>query len=179
MTTQVEIYRPTYLTAVFAVGYAVIAAELLDINRIPRTFVHRDYVLFEVIFVLVLWLCTLAAVRLQSAFNQRSAASSLGYGLLSGLVSGLLAAMALLVLSIATRGTKQDLGYLLSWQGATDFAWGATIFSFGWLIGIISGGVRYLFAAGRKGWLIGFAAFCIVVRAAVLVAHSIRHQPLW
>jgi len=179
MDTQAERSHSSYLIAAFAAAYAVIAAELLDINRIPRTFVHRDYLVFEALFVLTLWLCTVGSMRLQTTFSQRSAVASLGWGLASGLVGGLVATIGLLCVSVLVRGTRLTADYLSSWQGVTDFLWAATVISFGWFIGAISGAARFIFVASPKGWLIGFAAFCIVVRAAVLVAHLIRHQPLW
>jgi hypothetical protein len=179
MTTRTESYSSNYLVAVFTVAYAVIAAEFLDISRIPRAFLHRDYIMFEVVFVSVLCLCTVGSLRLQTTFGQRSLLAFLGYGLLSGLVSGLLGTIALLTVSIITRGTRSDLAYVLSWQGAADFAWGATVFSFGWLIGIISGVARFLFDTKRSGWLIAFAVFCVLARVALLGVHLVRHQPLW
>jgi hypothetical protein len=78
MTTRIETYPSNYVLAAFLVVYAIAVAELLDINRIPRTFVHRDYFVFEVVFVMALWLCTLGSLRLEAAFDQRSAAASLG-----------------------------------------------------------------------------------------------------
>jgi hypothetical protein len=176
MTTRIESYPSNYLMAVFAVAYAVIAAEFLDISRIPRAFLHRDYVMFEVIFVVALWLCTVGSLRMQTTFGQRSLLAFLGYGLLSGLVSGLLGTIAVLSVSIITRGTRSDLAYVFSWQGASDFAWGATVFSFGWLIGIISGVARFLFDTKRTGWLIAFAVFCILARVALVAVHLVRHQ---
>ena len=179
MTTRIESYPSNSLIAVFAVAYAVIAAEFLDIGRIPRAFLHRDYVMFEVVFVFALLLCTVGSLRLQTAFSQRSLLAFLGYGLLSGLIGGLLGTIALLIVSIVTRGTRSDLAYVLSWQGAADFAWGATVFSFGWLIGIISGVARFLMDTKRTGWLIAFAVLCVLARVALLAVHFVRHQPLW
>jgi hypothetical protein len=168
-----------YLIAMFAVVYAVIAAELLDINRIPRTFVQRDYLLFEAVFVLTLWFCTFGSLRLQAAFGQRSVAAFLSYGLLNGLLCGIIATIGLLGLSVVVKGATPVGGYLSSWQGMADFAWAATVISCGWLIGGISGATCFLVATRRRAWLIGFAVFCIFVRSAVLVSHLRHHQPLW
>lgn len=179
MTTPIESRPSSALVAVFAVGYAVIVAELLDINRIPRAFVHRDYVVFEIVFVFVLWLCTLGALRLQEALGQSSAAASLGYGLVSGILGGLVATFGLLTLSIVTRRSESTVGYLSSWQGLADFAWAATVISFGWLIGIISGAARFLLSGKRTGLLIGFAAFCVIARIGLLALHLMHHQRLW
>jgi hypothetical protein len=179
MDTLAESYRSNQLMGIVAVVYAIIVAELLDINRIPRTFVHRDYLVFEIVFVLALWLCTVASSRLQTSLGQRSLFAFLGYGLLSGLVGGFLASIGLLLLSLVTRGAKSDLSYIVSWQGLADFAWAATVISFGWLIGVMSGAARFLLSARRNVWLIGFAAFCLIVRGALLLAHVRHHQPLW
>jgi hypothetical protein len=177
MNTQTEQSDSSYLTAAFAVTYSVIAAELLDINRIPRALVHRNYAVFEAIFVLALWLCTVGAIQLQASFRQRFAIAFLGWGLAGGLASGVIATLGLFCVSFFSRTHISD--YLFSWQGLADFLWAATIISFGWFIGVISGAARFLLVTRRKNWLVGFAACCILVRSAVLIVHMVRHQPLW
>jgi len=179
MTTGIESRSSNSLVAVFAVTYAVIAAELLDINRIPRAFVHRGYFVFEVVFVLSLWLCTMGSLRLQGAFAHSSAVASLGYGFVSGVLGGIIATLGLLSLSLVTGRSESTVDYLSSWQGLADFAWAATVISFGWLIGLISGAARFLFSAKRTGWLIVFAAICVVARIGLLALHLVHHQRLW
>lgn len=179
MITEIERRSSNCFVAVFAVAYAVIAAELLDINRIPRTFIHRDYIVFEVLFVLSLWLCTIGSLRLQSASAEVSAMASLGYGLVSGVLGGIIATLGLLSLSLVTGHSDSTVGYFSSWQGLADFAWAATVISFGWLIGLISGAARFLCSGKRTGWLIGFAAICVVARIGLLVSHLVHHQRLW
>lgn len=175
MTTQVENYPSNALAATLSITYAVVAAELLDIGRIPRTFLHREYFVFEVIFISVLWLCTIGSMRLQAIFDQRSLAAFFSYGLLNGVFSGIVGSLALFVISIIERGTGSDVAYILSWRGAADFAWGSIAFSFGWLVGLLSGLVAFLFATRRRGWLAGIGLLCIIARGILVAVHAMHH----
>jgi hypothetical protein len=118
---------------VAAIGSCLIA-EMVEINRIVRTLIHRDFGLYELVFSLSLWVCMAIFLYSQKNLNGTRLISFLIYGLAAGILCGLIAASSLTFFSHRSAAFLRSLS-----EDAVGYIGFAIIATFGWLIGTLSG----------------------------------------